>query len=106
MEELSHDCTLLSVFCRAFSNRLRLRILCVLDSGEKTVTEIVENVGASKYNVSQQLKYLRLTNVISFRKDGRQNFYQIKNRKLVDLLFEVKRKVSSEEFEDVISNFA
>ena len=52
------ECNRLSLFFRAFSNKLRLEIICTLRSGEKSVTQITDTVGASKHNVSQQLKIL------------------------------------------------
>lgn len=80
------ECNRLSMFCRAFSNRLRLEIICTLRSGEKTVSEITQNVNASKHNVSQQLKYLRETDVLNSRKDGRNIYYKLANQEILGLL--------------------
>ncbi len=46
-------------FCKVFSSSTRLEILCLLRSGELTVSEITEKLGIPKANMSQQLRDVR-----------------------------------------------
>ena len=56
---------------------MRLRILSALRSGEKTVTELVDETGAGQANVSKHLGLLHRNRLVERRKDGLNVFYSI-----------------------------
>ena len=65
----------------------RLRLLGILLTGERCVTELSDLSGAKMNTVSQQLKLLRLENLIVSRRDGKHLFYALADdhvRTLVD----------------------
>ena len=66
------------------SDSTRLKILYTLFSKdnqlvEKSVSEIVSEVGASQSLISHQLKVLKDADLISSRKDGLRVFYSLKD---------------------------
>lgn len=78
-----------SSFLKAFSHEGRLMILCYLTSGEKSVTEIEDFLGARQPAVSQQLSRLRLEGLIKPRRDGKVIYYSLADdrpRRLMELM--------------------
>jgi ArsR family transcriptional regulator len=57
-------------FCKTFSNSKRLRILCLLKSGERTAGEITKELGIAKANASQHLAVMRKTRILKTRRKG------------------------------------
>jgi len=62
---------------RLLSDPMRLKILHQLQSGEKSVTELVENTGASQPNVSKHLSTLRTHGLVKRRQEGNMAFFSI-----------------------------
>lgn len=56
---------------------MRLRILQALRSGEKTVTELVEELGTGQANVSKHLGLLHRQRMVGRRKEGLNVYYWI-----------------------------
>ena len=81
-----------ATFLKALSHEGRLMILCHLSSGEKSVTELEERLGARQAAVSQQLARLRLEGLVSCRREGKTIFYALADRRaarLVELIYEM-----------------
>ncbi len=60
----------LGEFFKIFADSTRIRILALLEEGEKCVGEIAETLEMSQSAISHQLKTLRLANVVSTKKEG------------------------------------
>jgi DNA-binding transcriptional ArsR family regulator len=71
---------------KALASPARLRIVNILARGERTVTELCERSGLKQSLVSQQLKILRLNNIVSSRKEVPHTYYSLKDRNVVHLL--------------------
>lgn len=59
------------------SDFTRLKILYAINSEEKNVTELIEEVGASQSLISHQLRVLRKNNLVTTRKDGHKVYYRL-----------------------------
>jgi len=70
--------------CKTLTNPKRIEILNTLKTEEKTVTELVEAIGASKANVSQHLAVMRHKGILSTRRVGVNIFYRVSNPKVID----------------------
>lgn len=68
------------------SHPQRLLILCSLADGEKSVGDIEQACGASQSAVSQFLKGMRLEGLIDFRREGKQVYYQIVDKRVLTLI--------------------
>jgi len=80
-----------SDFLKALSHETRLLILCTLNDGEKTVSELEGSLGLQQAVVSQQLARLRADDLVKTRREGRQVFYRIGDpnvRLVVDALYQ------------------
>ena len=68
-----------------FSEPMRLRILHCLCDGEKSVTDVVQNVEGTQTNVSRHLSLMHKQGVLARRKDGITVFYRIADENAVAL---------------------
>ena len=79
------------------SDSTRLKIMYVISQGEKSVSEIVEEVGASQSLVSHQLHVLKKAKLVSSRKQGTHVFYVLADEHINQLLKVVYEHVMEEE---------
>ena len=70
--------------CKTLTNPKRIEILNTLKNEEKTVTELVNALGASKANVSQHLAVMRHKGILTTRRDGVNIYYRVANPKVID----------------------
>jgi len=70
--------------CKTLTNPKRIEILNTLKTEEKTVTELVTALGASKANVSQHLAVMRHKGILTSRRDGVNIYYRVSNPKVID----------------------
>jgi len=80
------DCESIIPFLKVVSNTTRLKILCILDDGERRVGEIQQFLGAKQSYISQQLKYLKTRGYLGSRRNGTQIYYSIADDKLPKFL--------------------
>ena len=71
---------------KALANPARLRIVNILANGERSVTEICNLSGLKQSLVSQQLKILRLNDIVQCRKEVPHSFYSLKELNVVSML--------------------
>jgi len=64
---------------KLMSHPERLLMLCRLDEGEASVTELVELAGLSQSSVSQHLAMLREEEVVSIRGEAQIRYYKLKD---------------------------
>jgi ArsR family transcriptional regulator len=70
-------------FLKALSHSGRLRILCHLATGERSVTELEMLIGARQAAVSQQLARLRLEGLVATRREGKAIYYSIRDPRVL-----------------------
>ena len=71
---------------KAMSHPLRLKILCALGGGERSVQEIVETVGTSQSNISQHLSILREKGILVARKHANRVYYRVGDQRTLRLI--------------------
>ncbi|HVC30236.1 MAG TPA: metalloregulator ArsR/SmtB family transcription factor [Steroidobacteraceae bacterium] len=62
---------------RSLASEKRLRILCLLADGERSVGELCAALALSQTNVSQQLAVLRRAGLVRGRRDGQTIHYSL-----------------------------
>lgn len=67
----------LSDFYKVFGDSTRIKILIELINGEKTVTEIVDNLEMSQSAVSHQLQVLRKNRIVKTERKGKYIIYSL-----------------------------
>jgi ArsR family transcriptional regulator len=73
-------------FFKALAHPARIRILRLLRSGEKSVTELQEMLGLEPSAVSQQLAILRVKDLVVVRKEGAKALYAVRDPQIFQLL--------------------
>jgi len=63
----------------------RLRLLAALESGERTVTELVRLTGCTQANVSRHLQILTAAGILRRRKEGPHVYYAIADESIFAL---------------------
>lgn len=71
---------------RALGNEDRLLILCELSQAELSVGELAERTGIVQPTLSQQLAVLRSQSLVATRREGKQIFYSVADRRALELL--------------------
>lgn len=62
---------------KAFADSTRIKIMLSLFDGERSVGEIVSEVGATQTAVSHQLRALKNTHLVKGRREGKNIFYSL-----------------------------
>lgn len=71
---------------KALGHPLRLRLLELLAAGEASVGTLQEHLGTSQAIVSQQLRILRSSGIVTFRRQGTLSLYSLAIPGLLNLL--------------------
>ena len=70
---------------KAMAHPVRLGVIEVLADGERTVTQLYEELGCSQSMMSQQLKILCQQKLVDIRKEGTQKYCSLSNRDFLKL---------------------
>ncbi|PZF92442.1 ArsR/SmtB family transcription factor [Micromonospora deserti] len=79
---------------RMLADPTRLRLMCLLSEGEHDVTALVAAVGTARPAVSQHLAKLRLTGLVTVRRDGRRALHRARGGHVRRLVTEVLHAAS------------
>lgn len=82
-------------FFRTLAHPARIRILEILQGGERQVAELLPEVGIEASHLSQQLGVMRRANIIQARKAGSNVYYSVADPKLFELLDVAKRIITT-----------
>ncbi len=94
MDERSHAIDAVTAYFGVLSEPTRLRIMLAICEQEKTVSQIVEELGASQTNVSRHLGIMHRSGVLERRKEGNQVYYRTADATMVDLCRSVCKRIS------------
>ena len=75
-----------SALLKSISHPLRLKILCLLQDGEKTVGDIQGEVLTTNSNISQHLTKLRNQGIVTSRKEANFIYNRIADERVVELV--------------------
>lgn len=76
----------LADFFKAFSDSTRIRILWALSEHEMCVCDLAVLLGMTKSAISHQLRSLRQTKLVKYRKEGKNVFYSLDDDHVCDIL--------------------
>lgn len=82
-EEILYD---MADFFKSFSDSSRIKILYTLLNGEMCVGDLVQVLGMSQSAVSHQLRILRQSNLVKFRKEGKAVIYSLDDNHVKNIL--------------------
>ncbi len=91
LTDLRRQSAEVAALLKQLSHPQRLLILCSMAEGEKSVSEFEEACGASQSAVSQFLKGMRLEGLVESRREGKQVFYKIADKRVLKLIRSLHR---------------
>ena len=83
---LADQCESVAGLLKAIAHPQRLKILCSLSEGQKSVSELEAYCGASQSSVSQYLAKMKSEGLLSSRREAQQVFYKIHSPDLIKLM--------------------
>ncbi|MCD7778737.1 MAG: metalloregulator ArsR/SmtB family transcription factor [Clostridiales bacterium] len=82
-EEVFYD---MADFFKMFGDASRIKILYTLYTGEMSVSELVNVLDMNQSAVSHQLRILRQSDLVKFRKDGKAVIYSLDDSHVFSVL--------------------
>ncbi len=82
--------------CKGLADPKRLLIINALRDGERSVTELCDELGLRQANVSQHLAVLRDKGLVRVRKDGQFAYYSVSTSKIIEAM-DLLREVMAEQ---------
>lgn len=79
LAELKANATQMAARLKLMSHPERLLMLCRMDEGEVSVTELVALTGLSQSSVSQHLAMLREDGVVNIRGEAQTRYYSLRD---------------------------
>lgn len=76
----------LSEFFRIFGDYTRIRILYALSESELCVCDIAEKLGTTQSNVSHQLRILRASRLVKYRRVGKTVLYSLDDEHIFSII--------------------
>ncbi len=86
----------IAALLKTMAHPIRLKILCLLQEGERTVSELQHEVKTSHANVSQHLAILRNQGIVSCRKDANYMRNRIADDSILQLIATMRELFCSE----------
>lgn len=77
MAQMARNARRAETLMKQLANASRLRVLCHLVSGERTVNELIDISGLSQSALSQHLAKLRAAKLVGSEKRGKNVYYRI-----------------------------
>lgn len=79
------DAQEMAEFFAALADPTRLRLISLLAAEECCVCDLAEQLGMTDSAISHQLRTLRATRLVRYRKEGRQVFYRLHDHHVISL---------------------
>lgn len=90
------SCELLGEFFATLAHAKRMRILCALQQGPKTVTEIAARAGVSVPNASQHLRMMRDRGAVIANKQAQSVYYEIADPRILEAMKMIRESLADQ----------
>ena len=86
LQNLEHNAEQAVTMLKMLANKHRLMLLCLLQAGEQSVSQLNQQVVIPQSTLSQHLAFLRQTNLVSTRRQGQTIFYALKDPNVTPII--------------------
>ena len=93
---VKEDSEILSDMFRLFSDSTRMKIICSILNKELRVTDICEELDMNRTTVSHQLKTLRESKLVKYRKSGTEVYYSLKDAHIEQIIIQAMDHLKEE----------
>jgi DNA-binding transcriptional ArsR family regulator len=95
MSELDPVFSTVAAYFSVLSEPTRLKIMHAVCNGERSVSQIVAETGATQTNVSRHLGLMHRHGVLARRKDGNQVYYRVADETMIELCRSVCNRIAT-----------
>lgn len=96
MDTLNPAFDAVAAYFSVLSEPTRLRIMHAICEQEKTVSQIVEELGATQTNISRHLNLMHRSGVLARRKEGNQVHYRAADLEMVEICRTVCNRIAAQ----------
>ena len=82
---LAEERNMAAAVLKAVAHPVRIGVIEILADGDRTVTQLYQELGCSQSMMSQQLKILCQQKLVDIRKEGTQKYCSLSNRDFLKL---------------------
>jgi len=86
LRALQANATSVAEILKALSHETRLRVICAIGEGERSVLDMAECLAVGQSCLSQHLAKMRNLGILEIRRDANMIFYKIKDKRVLALV--------------------
>ncbi len=90
LKELQFNAISISETLKALAHETRLRVICAIGEGERSVLDMAADLDVGQSCLSQHLAKMRNLGILEIRRDGNMVYYRIKDRRVLNLVVVLK----------------
>ena len=91
LDKLEKSARQAAILLKSMANAHRLKILCQLAEGEKSVGEMESVIGLSQSGLSQHLAVLRRKRIVATRREAQSIFYSLASKEVEEIMASLYR---------------
>jgi DNA-binding transcriptional ArsR family regulator len=96
VDKFEHAFDAVAAYFSVLSEPTRLRIMHAVCAEEKTVSQIVEELGATQTNISRHLNLMHRGGVLARRREGNQVYYRAADAEMVEICRSVCNRIAAQ----------
>lgn len=90
LRQLQANATTIAELLKALAHETRLRVICAIGEGERSVLDMADALDVGQSCLSQHLAKMRNLSILEIRRDGNMVYYRIKDRRVLSLVASLK----------------
>jgi ArsR family transcriptional regulator len=90
LKTLQSNATSVAEILKALAHETRLRVICAIGEGERSVLDMAETLGVGQSCLSQHLAKMRNLGILDIRRDANMIYYRIKDKRVLALVGALK----------------
>lgn len=90
LRQLQANAATIAELLKALAHETRLRVICAIGEGERSVLDMAEALGVGQSCLSQHLAKMRNLSILEIRREGNMVYYRIKDRRVLNLVSVLK----------------
>lgn len=83
-------------FLKSLAHPVRVKVVNMLEPGERCVCELVEEIDIEQSNLSQHLAVMKRQGLIDSRKEGTKVIYRVASPAVIEVLRSVERAIGEQ----------
>ena len=90
LKNLQANAVAVAEILKALAHETRLRVICAIGEGERSVLDMAEDLDVGQSCLSQHLAKMRNIGILDIRRDANMVYYRIKDKRIISLVLALK----------------